>query len=313
MSYSYVQRGGGVEQFHPFDYLGFRYLQIDNPGETLTPSDVVALARHTAVPDEHAGDVLVVEPHRRCDLRRSARTRRCTPRRSSSSTRRRARRARGSGTASTSRSPRWPAFGEQNLTRKSLMEFAQSQSRYWPNGAVNKIYPTGLGALDINEFTEIYPSGCGSTGCTRATGRCSQHVYPVLHEAVRLRRRTRSIPTTGLVTNLPSTSIYYDFPTVTRLNILGVNVFRRVGAIGAVLAAPAARDRRRRRERADALTSAINKRLTRPDGTYVDGLDKNGKQVARVVADDERVRGRLRRRTEGVVSRSSAPRSPRPA
>ncbi|HEX3979745.1 MAG TPA: alpha-L-rhamnosidase N-terminal domain-containing protein, partial [Acidimicrobiales bacterium] len=47
MSYSYVQRGGN-EQFHPFDYLGFRYFQIDDPGESLAPGDVVALARHTA-------------------------------------------------------------------------------------------------------------------------------------------------------------------------------------------------------------------------------------------------------------------------
>ena len=41
MHYSYIQRGG-AEQFTPFDYLGFRYFQIDNPGETLAPSDVVA-------------------------------------------------------------------------------------------------------------------------------------------------------------------------------------------------------------------------------------------------------------------------------
>ena len=54
MRYSYVQRGG-TEQFHPFDFLGFRYFQIDNPGEDVAPADIVALARHTAVPDEHAG------------------------------------------------------------------------------------------------------------------------------------------------------------------------------------------------------------------------------------------------------------------
>ena len=31
MSYSYIERGG-TETFHPFDYLGWRYLQIDDPG-----------------------------------------------------------------------------------------------------------------------------------------------------------------------------------------------------------------------------------------------------------------------------------------
>ncbi len=35
MSYSYIERAG-AQTFRPFDYLGFRYLQIDAPGETLT-------------------------------------------------------------------------------------------------------------------------------------------------------------------------------------------------------------------------------------------------------------------------------------
>ena len=65
---------------------------------------------------------------------------------------------------------------------------------------------------------------------------------------------------------------------MTRLNILGANVFRRVAAIGAVLQRPTS-EIASQTERADALTSAINKRLTRPDGTYADGLEKNGAQV----------------------------------
>ena len=44
---------------------------------------------------------------------------------------------------------------------------------------------------------------------------------------------------THLVTDLPSTSIYYTFPTVTRLNVLGANVFRRVAAIAAASTARA--------------------------------------------------------------------------
>ena len=37
MSYSYVERAGR-QTFHPFNYLGFRYLQIDDPGEPAVPS-----------------------------------------------------------------------------------------------------------------------------------------------------------------------------------------------------------------------------------------------------------------------------------
>ncbi len=72
------------------------------------------------------------------------------------------------------------AFGEQNLTRKSLTEFAQSQKRYWPNGAVNKIYPTGLGALDINESTEIYAEWVWQYWMHTGDRALLATVYPVL-------------------------------------------------------------------------------------------------------------------------------------
>ena len=72
------------------------------------------------------------------------------------------------------------AFGEQNLTRKSLTEFAQSQKRYWPNGAVNKIYPTGLGALDINESTEIYAEWVWEYWMHTGDRALLTTVYPVL-------------------------------------------------------------------------------------------------------------------------------------
>src|SRR5207237_9976128 len=88
----------------------------------------------------------------------------------------------------------------------------------------------------------------------------------------------------GLVTNLPSTSIYYDFPTVTRINVLGVNVFRVVGDIAALLKQPNA-EIARQRSRQSALTAAINAKLTRPDGTYVDGLQPNRTQVAQAAQE----------------------------
>ena len=80
---------------------------------------------------------------------------------------------------------------------------------------------------------------------------------------------------TGLVTSLPSTNVYYDQPVVTRLNVLGVNVFRRAAALGRALGRPehevAIHSRRQL-----ALTASVNRRLTRPDGTYVDGLRADG-------------------------------------
>ena len=166
------------------------------------------------------------------------------------------------------------AFGEQNLTRKSLLEFAQSQARYWPQGRINKIYPTGLGALDINEFSEIYPEWVWQYWMNTGDRTLLAAVYPtVLHLADYVAAAID--PATGLVTNLPATNVYYTYPVVTRLNVLGVNVFQRAAQIAAALNQPAS-DVTAQQTRQQNLTNAINVHLTRPDGIYVDGLQTTG-------------------------------------
>jgi alpha-L-rhamnosidase len=276
MSYTYVQRGGGVEQFEPFDYLGFRYLQIDNPGETLVPSDVVALTRHTAVPDEHAATFSSSDPTIDAIFELGRHSSLFTAQEQFIDTPTREKGPwlwDGFNESVTAMA----AFGEQNLTRKSLMEFAQSQGRYWPNGAVNKIYPTGLGALDINEFTEIYPEWVWQYWMHTGDRSLLAAVYPVLSRLADYVQASVD-PSTHLVTNLPATSLYYMFPTVTRLNILGVNVFYRTAEVASVLGRPPA-EIARQKDRRIALTDAINSRLVRRDGTYADGLEANHTQT----------------------------------
>jgi alpha-L-rhamnosidase len=273
MSYSYVQRGG-VEQFHPFDYLGFRYFQIDDPGEALVPGDVVALTRHTDVPDEHAAMFTssspvvdaVFELGRHSALYTAQEQFIDTPTREKGPWL-----WDGCNESQTAMA----AFGEQNLTRKSLIEFAQSQHRYWQrNGAINKIYPTGLGAQDINEFTEIYPEWVWQYWMHTGDHALLHAVYPVL---VNVAGYVGSAidPSTGLVNDLLSTDTYYAFPIATRINVLGVNVFRRTGDVAAALGRPASEVNRQRRAQTQ-LTTAINRHLTRGDGTYVDGIDSGG-------------------------------------
>jgi alpha-L-rhamnosidase len=166
------------------------------------------------------------------------------------------------------------AFGDQNLTRQTLLDFAQSQARYWPQGRINKIYPTGLGALDINEFSEIYPEWVWQYWLDTGDQSLLEAVYPTIANLSAYVAAAID-PSTGLVSNLPATNIYYSFPVVTRLNVLGVDVFRRAGDIAAALNQPADQVTQQR-ERQAGLTSAINARLTRADGIYVDGLESNG-------------------------------------
>jgi alpha-L-rhamnosidase len=274
MSYSYIERAG-AQQFEAFDYLGFRYLQISTPGETLTANDVVALARHTALPDEPAATfqssnstlnaIFALGQH--SALYSAQEEYIDTPTREKGGWL-----WDGFNESSTAMA----AFDEQNLTRKSLLEFAASQSRYWPNGAVNKIYPTSLGAVDINEFTEIYPEWVWQYWMHTGDQQLLRTVYPALvHLAGYVEHSVDA--NTGLVTSLPSTSIYYSYPVVTRINVLGVNVFRRVADVATALHRPPA-EIAQEMDRANELERAINAHLVR-DGVYVDGINADGSQT----------------------------------
>jgi alpha-L-rhamnosidase len=274
MSYSYIERGG-AEAFRPFDYLGFRYFQFDDPGA----SQIIALTRHVAVPDEHAAQFTssdltvnaVFELGRHSALFTAQEQFVDTPTREKGPWL-----WDGFNESQTAMA----AFGDQNETRKSLLEFAESQRRYWPSGGINKIYPTSLGAVQINEFTEIYPEWVWQYWMQTGDRGLLALVFPALQKVADYVAAAVA-PSTGLVTNLPATSVYYAFPTVTRLNILGINVFRRVADVtdalgrssGALRAAQA------------ALTGAVNRSLTRPDGVYVDGLDGHGAQVTAASQD----------------------------
>jgi len=282
MSYSYVERGGGAETFEPFDYLGFRYLQIDTPGETLVPGDIVALVRHAAVPDEQAGTFSSSNPTIDAVFALATHSALFTAHEQYIDT---PTREKGSWLwdGFNESEAAMAAFGEQNLSHKSLLEFGESQRRYWPNGAVNKIYPTGLGALDINEFTEIYPEWVWQYWMHTGDRVLLAKVYPVLAKLSDYVDRSID-PQLGLVTSLPSTSIYYDFPTVTRINVLGADVFRVVGDIAEILGRPNA-EIARQRSRRSALIASINAELTRPDGTYVDGLRADRTQTGQAAQD----------------------------
>jgi alpha-L-rhamnosidase len=274
MSYSYVERGG-AEQFHPFDYLGFRYFQVDDPGAV----QIVALTRHVTVPDEHAAQFTssnatvdaVFELARHSALFTAQEQFVDTPTREKGP---------WLWDGFNESQAAMAAFEDQNETRKSLLEFAESQRRYWPQGGINKIYPTSLGAVQINEFTEIYPEWAWDYWMMTGDRTLLKLVFPALQKVADY-VRAAIVPRTGLVTNLPATSVYYAFPTVTRLNILGADVFRRVADVADVLGVPSAA---LRAEEA-SLTAAVNRMLTRPDGVYVDGLDAHGAQVTAASQD----------------------------
>ena len=294
MSYTYVQRGG-VEQFHPFDYLGFRYFQIDDPGETLTPDDVVASPRHAAVPDEHAATFSSSDPTIDAIFELGRHSALFTAQEQFIDTPTREKGPwlwDGFNESKTAMA----AFGEQNLTRKSLLEFAQSQGRYWPNGAVNKIYPDRSGRRSTSTSSpRSIPNGYGSTGCTPATARCSRQVYPVLLNLSDYVKRSID-RSTGLVTSLPATNVYYDFPIVTRHQRVGS---RRVPA--GRRRRPGTRPAERRRQTPTRPPTRAHRRDQRTAHPPRRHLRRRAHPPPRPgppsVAGHQRVRARVRRRS----------------
>jgi alpha-L-rhamnosidase len=275
MSYSYIERGGGAETFRPFDYLGFRYLQIDKPGEALTTKDIVMLTRHAAVPDENAGTFsssnktldAVFELGRRSALFTMQEQFVDTPTREKGP---------WLGDGANESQTAMDAFGETNLTRKDLLEFAQSQARYWPNGAINKIYPTALGAQEIPQATAYYPEWVWQYWIHTGDRQLLTMLYPVVSKVSDF--FWRNVGSNGLVGTIPGPTDVPQFPTDSQLNLLTVNAFHRVADIAAALGRPTA-EVARQHERANNLAAAINAHLLLPAGYYSDGLDRHGKPV----------------------------------
>ncbi len=278
LSFSYIQRQG-TQTFRPFTFLGFRYLQIDEPGEHLGHGQITAMARHAAMPAVAGATFVsstpmlndVWELTRRSALYTAQEQYIDTP-------------TREKGPflwdGSNESEVAMRSFGEQNLTWQALRDFSRSQKRYWPDGRVNAVYPNGDGARDFPTFTEKYVDwiwryylSTGDIDTLASLQTTVQNISDYLQNAVD--------PTTGLITGLALGSngdpIYgYDLDTVadTTINVMGVNAFNRIGLIAGVLGDTG--QVTLQASRSASLKAAVNARLVRADGVYVDGLHADG-------------------------------------
>jgi alpha-L-rhamnosidase len=288
MHWYYDERAGN-QQFRPFGYLGYRYLEIDGKGLSLTARDVRSFARHASMPDELAARFETSNPAidavwnlaRHSALYSSQEQFVDTPTREQGPF---------LGDSFNAASAAMAAFGDRALTFQALRDFARSQKRYWPDGRVNAVYPNGDGRRDIPDATERYVAWVWQT--YEVTGNRGELalLYPVAKNISDYVHRAID-PTTGLVTRLPgggSDYLYgivdwppqmrygYDMTTAARTteNIQAVEVFTRVADMARALGRPPSEERLER-ARAARLTDAIHSRLRRPNGVLVDGLDVN--------------------------------------
>jgi alpha-L-rhamnosidase len=288
LTFTYIQRDG-PQVFEPYTFLGFRYLEIDSPGEPLAASQIAALTRHAAMPSEppptFATDISMLDAVWALCAHSSLYS--CHEQFVDTPTRQKGQFL--SDAVNESEAVMY-AYGEQNLSWQGLRDFARSQARFWPDGRVNDVYPDGSGAVDIPDFTELYPEWLWRYYLKTGDSATVQQYHSVVAKISDYVWRAVD-PVTGLVTRLPGGGTDYqyglvDFPPEgrygydmgtaarTTVNVLAVNVFNRAADIaflsgdthGVAL----------QQTRSAALTSAINSRLVRTDGVYIDGLEANG-------------------------------------
>ena len=291
MSFGYIQTGG-AQDFRAFTHLGWRYLQISAPGETLAAGAISAIVEHTDVQLNRAATFVssdstlnaVFELVERSALTSAAQQFVDTPTRE---------KGQFLADAANESFATMSAYAERDTTQKALAEFALSQTRYWPDGQLNAVYPNGDGKRDIPDFTEMYAGWVWRYYLMTGDRTLLAKLYPVLVNVANYVWTYRDA-TTGLVTNLAggsgdylygivdwplSSRFGYDMTTTARtaVNILAVDVMRSAANAAQSLGRPAG-EGQVQSQRATDLMTAINAKLRRPDGIYVDGLSAAGAQ-----------------------------------
>jgi alpha-L-rhamnosidase len=284
MSYRVTQRAG-AQEFRAFTYLGFRYLQIGSPGEALAAQAISAILEHSDVPVGRAATFessdatlnAVFALVQRSALYGAQQQFVDTP------TREKGQFLQDASNISIATMMAWR---ERDTTQKGIDEFIASQKRWWPDGRINAVYPNGDAGRDIPDFTEMFPHWVARYYLETGDQSLLARAYPVLQKIADYVWAYRDAGT-GLITNLKGGSGDYtlgivDWPlgmrygydmTVsarTSINILAVEALRSTATAATALGKPAS-EASQYAARADTLLAAINAKLRRADGMYIDG------------------------------------------
>jgi alpha-L-rhamnosidase len=278
LSFSYIM-GEGSQVFEGFTYSGFRYLQVDNPGQALGARQLVAIARHAAMPDVPMATFS--SSNRLLDAVWKLNAHSClycsqeqfvdTPTRE---------KGQFVWDASNESEGVMRAYGDQNVTWQGLRDVVRGQQRYWPDGRVNAVYPNDDGARSFGTFTARYPEWLWRYYASTGDRSTAILFYPSVSKVATWLWSARQAGN-GLLYGLADQSngdpVYgYDLTVAadTASNVLAVNAFNRVSQLASVAgdAAGAALWQGRAAE----LAAAVNATLRRADGVYVDGVLPSG-------------------------------------
>ena len=291
MSFSYIERAG-AQEFQAFTYLGWRYLQVSAPGETLSSNNVSAIVEHSDAPAAYATSFTSSDATVNAVFAMMQRSAIYSAQEQFVDT---PTREKGQFLQDAVNESYATMLGsaERSTTRKAIREFIESQKRYWTDGRLNAVYPNGDGARDIPDFTEMFPNWVYRYYLTTGDSALLADAHDTVQNVAEYVWRYVN-STTGLVTNLAGGSGQYQYGIIdwpasqrfgydtnttarTTVNILAVDVMRNMAAIATALGRPTS-EVSLYQGRADQLTTAINSQLRRSDGIYIDGLASGGQQ-----------------------------------
>lgn len=304
MSFPYIQ-GQGEQQYTAFTHLGFRYLQIDGTDEDFDEAGITAVTVQRDFMTDHYAHFNSSDPilnkvwwllHRSI-INGIQETFVDTPTRE---------KGQFLVDAANISYGSLLTVGERATTKQALLEFVNSQHRYWTNGddagRYNAVYPNGDGKRDIPDYTELFPDWLWQYYWQSGDLKLLQKVYPALRATadyiirhistesnmkdliVRLSGGEGGGPYRYGIIDWPVQGRFgYDMATVARstVNALGVCTLNRVADVAEAVGQPKA-EVAYLRTVARRITQAMNQFLRRQDGLFVDGLLANGKQSAHV-------------------------------
>ena len=288
----YYTEADGAQTAEPFTYWAWRYVEISNPGTPLSASDITAVTQTTNVPAGHAATFTSSNPAldrvfalmQRSALLTAQDTFLDTPTRE---------KGQFLGDSVDESMATMAASDERLLTREAIVDFMNSQNRYWTNGAMNAVYPNGDAKRDIPDYSEMFPEWV--LDYYRQTGDATllAQAYPAMKRVADYIQA--AVDSTGLVYELPGGSGPYqygiiDWPAPMRydtvrdgngaetvVNALAVGANRAVAAAAGALGD--ASGGATYGARADSLAAAMNHYLYNSgNGLYSDGLAADTRQ-----------------------------------
>lgn len=294
----FAELSGSAFTYAPTEYIGMRYLQIENSPMPITAANCKFLVRHSQLDEARSSfdspnpTLNAVWGFMKHSLTVNAQEEFVdTPTREKGGF---------LGDSTIMSTVAMPIFHERLLSRRQLHEFIASMDQFWAapanRGRINAVYPNNDNGRDIPDFTQAFLVWVWAYFMETGDLPFLRAQYDRLKDVAEYVYRSHNAKT-GLITDLPggggayvrgiidwpaSMRYGYDMRTSARavINHWAVADFDVMSHIAGAVGNNADRDLYR--TRAIELKKAINTHLLNADGHYVDGLGAEDKPSAHV-------------------------------